>query len=201
MKQIVTSFGWLVLMDNGKWSSQVVSCDFFEVFDELIHFSNVVLQELGVAVNFSANLLKLGLAVKFWRFAHWHPINHHFFFGFVVLSGDGVLHAWVVGGTLFIEEINEEHVVPQEVLAVDVVLEGDTLLLEGLSGNVANVAIVFLIVHQFVVLLSECSEGVEHDTRNDIAEKNAEEDAVDHIVWETHDLELLHRLPYGSGDE
>lgn len=49
---------------------------------------------------------------------------------------------------------------------------------------------------QFIVLLSQRSKGVEHDTRYDIAEKNSKENAVDHIIWKTHYLELLHGLPY-----
>jgi hypothetical protein len=86
-------------------------------------------------------------------------------------------------------------------LTMNVVLEWNALLLECLSRNVANIAIIFLIVDQFVVLLSQGSEGVEHDTIYDIAEKNSKEDAVDHIIWKAHNLELLHGLAYRTRDE
>lgn len=86
-------------------------------------------------------------------------------------------------------------------LAVDVSLERDSLLLEGLTRDVANVAEVFLIMDEFSVLFSKCSECIEHDTWYDVAEQNTKEDTIEHVIRETDDLELLHSLTYGTRDK
>lgn len=86
-------------------------------------------------------------------------------------------------------------------LAVDVSLERDSLFLEGLTRDVANVAEVFLIVDKFSVLFSECSECIKHDTWYDVAEQNTKEDAIEHVIRETDDLELLHGLTNGTRDK
>ena len=85
--------------------------------------------------------------------------------------------------------------------AVDVVFEGDSFLLEGLTIDVADVAVIFFVVLQVVGDVSQGGEGVEHDTRDDVAEEDAEEDAVDRVVEETDDLEGLHRLGDCSRNE
>lgn len=82
--------------------------------------------------------------------------------------------------------------------AIDMSLEWDSLLLEGLTRDVANIAEVFLIMNEFSVLLSQCSECIKHDTWNDVAEQNTKEYAIEHIIWETDDLELLHSLTDGT---
>ena len=85
--------------------------------------------------------------------------------------------------------------------AVDVVFEGDSFLLEGLTIDVADVAVIFFVVLQVVGDVSQGGEGVEHDPRDDVAEEDAEEDAVDRVVEEADDLEGLHRLGNGSRNE
>lgn len=86
-------------------------------------------------------------------------------------------------------------------LAVDVSLERDSLLLEGLTRDVADVAEVFLVVDEFSVLFSECSECIKHDTWYDVAEQNTKEDTVKHVIGEADDLELFHGLTDGTWDK
>lgn len=86
-------------------------------------------------------------------------------------------------------------------LAVDVSLERDSLLLEGLTRDVADIAEVFFIMNELSVLFSQCSKCIKHDTWYDVAEQNTKEDAIEHIIGETDDLELLHSLTYGTRDE
>lgn len=83
-------------------------------------------------------------------------------------------------------------------LAIDMSLERDSLLLEGLTRDVANVTEVFLIMNEFSVLFSECSECIKHDTRYDVAEQNTKEDTIEHVVRETDDLELFHSFTNGT---
>lgn len=86
-------------------------------------------------------------------------------------------------------------------LAIDMSLERDSLLLEGLTRDVANVAEIFLVVDEFSVLFSECSECIKHDTRYDVAEQDTKEDTIEHVVRETNDLKLLHSLTNGTRDK
>jgi inner membrane protein involved in colicin E2 resistance len=80
------------------------------------------------------------------------------------------------------------------VLAADVLLEGNSLLLEGFSVDITNVTLVLLIPLEVIGNVSQTREGVEHDTRNDVAEHYTEEDSVYSVITEPHNLEGLHRL-------
>ena len=54
----------------------------------------------------------------------------------------------------------KENVVPQEVLSADVLLEGNSLLLEGFSVDVTNVTLVLLIPLEVIGNVSQTREGV-----------------------------------------
>lgn len=60
----------------------------------------------------------------------------------------------------------------------------------------ANVASVLLVVVHLLSLASQLGEGVDHDARHDVPEKQPEEDEVDQVSHEAHELELLHRATY-----
>lgn len=74
-------------------------------------------------------------------------------------------------------------------LAIDVFFEIHPLLLDGLSVNVTDVAIVFFIVLQLISQISKTGKGIEHDSRNDITEKNAKEDTIDGVINKSNSLE------------
>jgi hypothetical protein len=80
---------------------------------------------------------------------------------------------------------------------VDVLLEGLFLLLQGLPTDVANVALVLLVVLQLVGLVPQAAKSVQHDTRYDVGQHSSEENAIDGIVGEPHYLKGFHRLPNG----
>lgn len=50
-------------------------------------------------------------------------------------------------------------------------------------------------------MLSQCSECIQHNTRNDIAEENTEENTVYHIIREPHYLEFFHSLADSTWDK
>ena len=76
-------------------------------------------------------------------------------------------------------------------------VEGQFLLLEGGPLYVADVAEVLLVLLQGSIFLPQTSEGVQHDTRDDVGEHGSEEDAIDGVVGETGDFKGLHGLANG----
>lgn len=75
-----------------------------------------------------------------------------------------------------------------------VIIEIKTLFLETLSTDIANIAIILLISQKRISILSERSEGIEHESTDDVSEKHFEEGEIDDIVDETQDFERLHSL-------
>lgn len=54
--------------------------------------------------------------------------------------------------------------------SIDMSLEWNSLFLELLSGNIANVTVILLIVSKRFVYFSELCKRVKHNTRNNAAE-------------------------------
>lgn len=81
-----------------------------------------------------------------------------------------------------------------------VLLESIPSLLNGIPVDVTDVAVVSLILFQLLLLLSLLGEGINHDTRDDIAEEEPEEHEVDAVVGESGPVELPALLPYHPRD-
>lgn len=78
--------------------------------------------------------------------------------------------------------------------SIDVSLEGYSLFLKSFSGNIADIAVVLLVVSKGFIYFSELSKRVKHNTGDDAAEKNTKEDSIDHVIGKSYKLELFHRL-------
>lgn len=85
--------------------------------------------------------------------------------------------------------------------AVDVFFEILASLLDGLSIDIANIAVILLILLELVGQISETCKGIEHDTRNDVAEEDSEEDTIDCVENESYDLEGVHGLGNSAWNE
>ena len=79
-------------------------------------------------------------------------------------------------------------------IAVDVEGERFFVLFEGLTSNITNITVIFLVSLQLVGLVSQTTESVQHDTRNNVGQHRAKEDTVNGVVSEPHNLEDLHGL-------
>lgn len=77
---------------------------------------------------------------------------------------------------------------------IDVLVKRNPSLFERLSIDFANVALVLFVLLQFIRHISKTTESIQHDTWNDIAKHNSEEDSINRIVSEPYELERLHRL-------
>ena len=86
-------------------------------------------------------------------------------------------------------------------LTINVLLEIQSSLFNGLPIYVTNVAIVLLVVKQLISQISETGKGVKHDTWNNVTEKNAKEDTINRVINESHCFEGLHGFSYGTWDE
>ena len=71
------------------------------------------------------------------------------------------------------------------------IIERQPILLECLSGNIAYIAQILLIISQFTIAFSQRCKCIQHNTRDDVAEQNLEEDEVDHVIAIAHNLEAL----------
>ena len=76
--------------------------------------------------------------------------------------------------------------------------EVDSLLFEGFSTYIADVAVIFLVVVSVVGLFSQAGEGVKHESADDVAEKHIKEGYIDDVIEEASDLELFHGLAYST---
>lgn len=74
----------------------------------------------------------------------------------------------------------------------NVVIEVLQVLLQFLSVDVANVTEIFLVVVEFICSFAEFSEGIQHETRDNVAEKKTEENSIDHVITETDYFKLFH---------
>ena len=81
---------------------------------------------------------------------------------------------------------------------VGVLRELLTFLFHHLSGHVANVALVGLVVSKSFVLFPQTTKGIEHNTLDDVSEQHAKECAVNHVVSEPANFKFLHCLGYGA---
>lgn len=76
----------------------------------------------------------------------------------------------------------------------NVLFQRSALLLQLLPANIANVAHILFIAQECISLISETTEGIDHDTWNDVAKQNLEKCEVHNIVDVPDYLELLHSL-------
>lgn len=105
-----------------------------------------------------------------------------------------VLEACVVIRALSLQGYDVENVVPEEVLFNGVFAEGLAFLLHHLSGHVAYVAVVRLVIRQLLILLTQATKRVKHNTLHDVAKQHSEESAINHIICKPTNLKLFHRL-------
>ena len=106
---------------------------------------SILLDSLNKLIGLVSNT-ELGLA--FGRY----PRDIHFLIRKVVLLWDFVLETSVVIAALSLESDDVEDIVPEEMFLVDVLAEGLAFFLHHLSGHVADIAVVSLVVGQFLVL-------------------------------------------------
>ena len=94
-----------------------------------------------------------------------------------------------------------EDVVPQEMLADNVVFESDSLFLQVLSGHVAHVAEIGFITLECLVCLPQPCKSIQHDAGHNVAEEQSEKYGINCVEPESSDLEFGHGLANGAGDE
>lgn len=74
----------------------------------------------------------------------------------------------------------------------NVLLENTSALLHFFSWNITYVAIVLLVIIQFIRSLSQATECIQHNSRHYISKQHPEEGCVNHIINESYNFEFLH---------
>lgn len=108
---------------------------------------------------------------------------------------DLVFEACVIGLVLCIQWDYVEGVVPEEMFLGYVLFEFYFAFFELFAGDVADVARVWFVALEVVVLLAQAPECIQHDTRDNIPEQQAKENRIDRIIDKPLHLKHLHRLP------
>lgn len=125
-------------------SLEMLSRQLLELSDCIVQGIFLLLQALHLASHYSSDPLGLSLHIELASSPEWHPGHFHLLIRLVVLVPDDVFKTGVVGGIFELEDIDVEDVVPKEMF-LDVLLEVLMLLLNCLSGDVADVAEVFFV--------------------------------------------------------
>jgi len=83
-------------------------------------------------------------------------------------------------------------------MTIYMLLEWLTFFLQVLSFYIANIAEIFFIVSQLIILFSKGTERIQHNTRYDVRKQNSEENSIEHIVSKSDRFKTLHGLAYCS---